>query len=288
MKKIALLLIVASLAFTGCNKKEKAVDTKDTSKVIAVIGNEKLTESELEKVIESLPPQYQEYSKTKEGRDALIEEMSLRKILKQEAIKEGIEDTEGYKKDLEDAKEELLITHVVNKKIVDGVKLTDEELKAEYEKNKESFKKPEQVRAAHILIKTTEDMTKEQLAAARAKAEKILTEVTPKNFAEVAKQYSEGPTAVNGGELGWFDKNSMVKEFSEAAFTGTPEKIYGNVVKTQFGYHIIFIEEKKEAGYLTFEEVKPSLEKQLLNQKRAEVYKTWVEELKKEYIKEKK
>ena len=285
MKKIALLFLVASLALTSCNKKEKVVNTKDNSKVIAVIGKEKLTEAELQEVIDSLPPQYQEYSKTKEGREALIEEMSLRKILKQEAIKEGIEDTESYKTDLEDAKEELLITHLVNKKIVEGVKLTDAELKAEYEKNKESFKKPEQVRAAHILIKTDDSMTKEQLAAAKAKAEKILAEVTPENFAEEAKKYSEGPTAVNGGELGWFDKNSMVKEFSDAAFTGTPGKIYASLVKTQFGYHIIYIEDKKEAGYLTFEEVKPALEKELLNEKRAEEYKKWVEELKKEYIK---
>ena len=285
MKKMAIVLIIASLALTACNKKEGVVKTKEESNVIMVIGNEKLTETELQEKIDSLPAQYREYSKSEKGRTALIEEITVRKMLKQEAVKEGIEETDAYKKDLEGLKEDLLINHVVNKKIVEGVKLTDSELKAEYEKNKENFKTPEQIKAAHILINVSDKMTKEQIADAKKRAEKILTEVTPSNFNEMAKKYSEGPTAETGGELGWFDKTSMVKEFADAAFTGVPEKIYGSVVKTQFGYHIIYIEDKKAAGYLSFENVKPSLEKELLNKKRAEEYKNWVEELKKEYIK---
>ena len=285
MKKMAIVLIIASLALTACNKNEGVVKTKEGSNVIMVIGNEKLTETELQEKIDALPAQYREYSKSEKGRIALIEEISVRKMLKQEAVKEGIEETESYKKDLEGLREDLLINHVVNKKIVEGVKLTDSELKAEYEKNKENFKTPEQIKAAHILINVNDKMTKIQIADAKKRAEKILTEVTPLNFNEMAKKYSEGPTAETGGELGWFDKTSMVKEFADAAFTGVPEKIYGSVVKTQFGYHIIYIEAKKEAGYLSFENVKPSLEKELLNKKRAEEYKNWVEELKKEYIK---
>jgi len=285
MKKMAIILIIASLALTACNKKEGGVKTKDESNVIMVIGNENLTEAELQEKIDTLPAQYKEYSKSEKGRAALIEEISVRKMLKQEAVKTGIENTESYKKDLEGIKEDLLINHVVNKKIVEGVKLTDSELKAEYEKNKENFKTPEQIKAAHILINVSDDMTEAQKKDAKERAEKILTEVTPANFNEMAKKYSEGPTSETGGELGWFDKTSMVKEFADAAFTGVPEKIYGTVVKTQFGYHIIYIEDKKEAGYLGFEDVKPSLEKELLNKKRAEEYRAWVEDLKKDYIK---
>lgn len=285
MKKMAIILIIASLALTACNKKEGGVKTKDKSNVIMVIGNENLTETELQEKIDTLPPQYKEYSKSEKGRKALIEEITIRKILKQEAIKSGIENTESYKKDLESVKGDLLINHLVNQKIIEGVKLTDSELKAEYEKNKENFKKLEQIKAAHILISVNDKMTDAQKKDAKKRAEKILSEVTPENFNEMAKKYSEGPTSKNGGELGWFDKTSMVKEFADAAFTGVPEKIYGTVVKTQFGYHIIYIEDKKEAGYLSFEEVKPSLEKELLNKKRAEEYKVWIDNLKKEYIK---
>jgi len=285
MKKIGIILIIASLAFTACNKKEGGVKTNDESNVIMVVGNEKLTESELQKKIDALPDQYKEYSKSEKGRATLIEEISIRKMLKQEAIKTGIGKTESYKKDLEDIREDLLINHMIKKKIVEGVNLTETELKAEYEKNKENYKKLEQVKAAHILINVSDDMTEVQKKDAKKRSEKILTEVTPTNFSEMAKKYSEGPTSENGGELGWFDKNSMVKEFADAAFTGVPEKIYGTVVQTQFGYHIIYIKDKKEAGYLNFKDIKLSLEKELLNKKRAEEYRTWIEELKKEYIK---
>ena len=284
MKKIGIIFIMASLVFTAC-KKEGGIQTKDESNVIMVVGNEKLTEYELQEKIDALPAQYKDYSKSEKGRKALIEEISIRKILKQEAKKIGIEETESYKKDLENVKEDLLINHVVNKKIIEGVKLTDTELRSEYEKNKENYKRLEQVKAAHILINVSNDMTEIQKQEAKKRAEKILREVTPTNFNEMAKKYSEGPTSENGGELGWFDKNSMVKEFADAAFTGIPEKIYGAVVQTQFGYHIIYIEDKKEAGYLDFEDVKSSLEKELLNRKRAEEYEVWIEKLKKEYIK---
>jgi len=285
MKKIAIGLIILSLGMTACNKKEGNVDTKDQSKVILVVGNENITEAELQEKIDNLPAKYKDFSKTEKGREALIEELTVRKMLAQEAKKDGIENTELYKKELNEAKEGILVNQIVNKKIVEGVKLTDKELKAEYEKNKENFKTPEQVRAAHILILSTKDMTPAQKSEAKKKAEKILKEVTPENFSEMAKKYSEGPTGKDGGELGWFDRKTMVKEFADAAFTGVPEKIYGSVVESQFGYHIIFVEEKKEAGYMTFEEVKPTLENELLNKKRAEEYKKWIEDLKKEYIK---
>ena len=166
MKKIAIVLIIASLALTACNKKDGGVKTKDESNIIMVVGNENLTEAELQAKIDALPPKYKEYSKSEKGREALIEEMSVRKMLKQEAVKNGVEETDSYKKDLDKAKEDILINHIVNKKIMDGVKLTDEELKAEYEKNKENFKTPEQEKAAHILINVSEDMTKEQKADA--------------------------------------------------------------------------------------------------------------------------
>jgi peptidyl-prolyl cis-trans isomerase C len=188
MKKIAIILIIASLALTGCNKKEGGIKTKDESNVIMVVGNEKLTETELQEKIDTLPAQYKEYSKSEKGRAALIEEISVRMMLKQEAVKTGIEETEAYKKDLEGVKEDLLISHVVNKKIVEGVKLTDSELKAEYEKNKENFKTPEKIKAAHILINVSDDMTDAQKKDAKIRAEKILTQITPANFSEMAKK----------------------------------------------------------------------------------------------------
>ncbi len=186
---------------------------------------------------------------------------------------------------MENAREALLIDHIINEKIVEGVKVTEEELEEEYEKNKESFITPEQVKASHILITVTNDMDVKEKRKAKLEAEKILKEVTPNNFKEMAKKYSQGPTSKAGGELGWFDKDSMVKEFADAAFTGVPGKIYGEIVETQFGYHVIYVEDKKEAGYMSLEDIKPSLEMEILNDKRTKEYQNWIESLKEEYIK---
>lgn len=79
--------------------------------------------------------------------------------------------------------------------------------------------------------------------AVKAKAEKVLAEVTPENFAEMAVKYSEGPSAPQGGDLGTFGKGQMVPEFEEAAFNTKAGTIYPEPVKTQFGYHLIFVEE---------------------------------------------
>lgn len=79
--------------------------------------------------------------------------------------------------------------------------------------------------------------------AVKTKAEKVLTEVTPENFAEMAVKYSEGPSAPQGGDLGTFGKGQMVPEFEEAAFNTKAGTIYPEPVKTQFGYHLIFVEE---------------------------------------------
>lgn len=93
--------------------------------------------------------------------------------------------------------------------------------------------------------------TEEDKAKAKARAEEILSKAKEQNvgiseFSELAKEYSEGPSAPYGGDLGWFGKGRMVPEFEEAAFSGEKTSLVADVVKSQFGYHLIFIEDKKE------------------------------------------
>ena len=218
--------------------------------------------------------------------DRLVEQ----KILKDVAIKQGIEKDPEFLKDLEKQKERLLASYAVKRNIIDKVKATDEDLKKEYEKNKVRYKQNAQVKASHILIKTTSKMSKEELAKAKTKAEKILKEALDgkTKFSELAKKYSEGPSAKVGGELGWFEKNKMVKPFADAAFSGEKGKVYPKLVKTQFGYHIIDVEDKKDAGYKSFDEVKETLREKVDNEKKRSEYTKWIDNLKKEYLGEKK
>ncbi len=98
---------------------------------------------------------------------------------------------------------------------------------------------------ANIAVFTVE-ATEADKAAAKKRAEELLTQVTPENFADMAIENSDGPSGPNGGDLGWFGKGQMVAPFEEAVFNGEAGKVVPEVVETQFGYHLIYVEEKKD------------------------------------------
>jgi peptidyl-prolyl cis-trans isomerase D len=136
--------------------------------------------------------------------------------------------------------------------------VTDADLHAAYEKNVSRLMVPEKRRARHILITGKDD------AAALAQAQQVLALArSGKDFGELARQYSQDPgSARNGGDLGWADRNSFVKPFADALFGMKVGEITGPV-KTQFGYHIIRLDEIQPAKGKSFEEARPELEAQL-------------------------
>ena len=129
-------------------------------------------------------------------------------------------------------------------KIENEVAYTDEQLKEFFNKNKQFYDIQPSADAyiAYVKIEPSEADKK----ASEEKAKDILAIVNKDNFASIAKEKSECPSAVNGGDLGWFIKEDMVKEFSEAAFKGNVGEVYPEVVNTVFGSHIIFVQEKNE------------------------------------------
>jgi peptidyl-prolyl cis-trans isomerase D len=159
---------------------------------------------------------------------------------------------------------------VVNDKDIQGkVKVDDADIQSYYDKNRDQFRTPEQVRARHILIKTPAvgadgKIDQKGVDAARAKAQDILKQVKAGgNFAELAKKYSEDPgSAQNGGELPPFGKGQMVPEFEKAAFAQNPGQI-SDLVQTSYGFHIIQTEAKTPAGVKPLSEVKSQIEQQL-------------------------
>ena len=131
-----------------------------------------------------------------------------------------------------------------------------------------------------------QNMKDEEKKDLLTKAEGLLKEAMEgKDFSELAKGNSEDGSAANGGNLGWFAKGVMVKPFEDACFEGEIGKVYPKVVETQFGYHIIKVEEKKPASYKSLEEVKDKLSEELLSTKRSETFYKWMDDLKKEYLK---
>lgn len=231
----------------------------------------------------------------KEIVDKVGSKEQLEQILKQNGISAG-----DFRKDLtQEVKMKKLAKELGNSDV------SDAEAKKYYNENIKRFKYPEKVRAAHILIsvnpqeieeiitsnKENAGLSKEEIkkkvdaemAAKKAKAEKILAEVKkdPSQFAKVAKENSDDTTtAVKGGELGFFSAQEMVPEFSKAAFAMKPNTVSG-IVQTQFGYHIIMVTDRMAAGQEPFEKVKNDIKGYLQNQKQLQLIDNLVESLKK-------
>ena len=157
---------------------------------------------------------------------------------------------------------------------------TEEEAREFYDANPERFQKPEGVAASHILIKFEEVDTDEIKAEKKAQIEKIRADIIVETitFEDAAGEYSSCPSKAQGGSLGTFGKGQMVPEFEVAAFTQEIDEV-GDVVETQFGYHIIKVTERQEAGVVDFDEAKEQIIIFLTGQKKQEIISDFIKSL---------
>lgn len=176
---------------------------------------------------------------------------------------------------------EIVVNNLIEKEIAPKATVSEDEAKKFYTENMDKyFKKPEQVKASHILIGVDAKATDEEKRKAREKAEGILKEIKAgKDFAELAKASSTCPSKDQGGDLGSFGKGQMVKPFEDAAFALKQGEISG-IVETQYGYHIIKLTEKKAAENTSFDEVKQKITEYLQNQKMQGKVAEYINELK--------
>ncbi|GAM16488.1 peptidylprolyl isomerase [Mesobacillus selenatarsenatis] len=169
-------------------------------------------------------------------------------------------------------REDIEIYLLAEKMIGSSIEVTEEEMKTYFEENKDSFDQKEQVKASHILVEDEETVKKlkEELD-------------NGKDFAELAKEYStDSSNAANGGDLGYFGKGEMAEEFENAAFGMEVDSI-SEPVKTEFGYHIIKLIDKKAAKAANFDDHKEEIKDLLFDQKIQAQYPNWLEEKKAEY-----
>jgi peptidyl-prolyl cis-trans isomerase D len=146
----------------------------------------------------------------------------------------------------------------------DKVDVRPNDVRDFYDMNSSRYAKPERVHARHILFTLPEKPTKAQEEAARKLAERTyeLAKQPGQDFAKLAKEHSQGPTAKNGGDLGWFGRGQMVKPFEDIAFKLKPGGI--DIVRTRFGWHVIKVEEHQEAQITPLEKVELEIKNQLV------------------------
>ncbi len=160
------------------------------------------------------------------------------------------------------------------KRLAQDMSVDDAEIQAAYDQKRAEFTLPEERKARHILIKVAADADQKAVAAAKQKIEMIAKRLNNgDDFAALAKQYSEGPSAKKGGELGWFKQGTMVPEFDQAVFSMDKGDV-SKPVKTQFGYHLIQLEDIHPQHVQTLAEVKGALKAEIARARAAdEAYK---------------
>lgn len=142
----------------------------------------------------------------------------------------------------------ILVSKLLQKEVRDKVEISDQQALEFYENNEGHFKNPEKIRAAHILIKVNSDMKDDEKKLAKNKINDVVKRARAgKDFAELAKKYSEGPSASRGGDLNYVVRGQMVKKFEDVLFKLKVGEV-SDVVETQFGYHTIKALDKKESG----------------------------------------
>lgn len=149
--------------------------------------------------------------------------------------------------------------------------VTAEEVERYYEANASRFERQEEVRASHILVKLDRQASAEEAETAKAKIEDIRGKIADgMDFDEAARKFSEGPSGPKGGDLGWFGRGRMVPDFEEAAFALEPGTV-SEPVRTDFGWHLIKLEERRAPGPIPLAEVETDIRDQLARDKAASV-----------------
>jgi len=228
----------------------------DPNKVVLVIGEDKITVAQYDKMVQSFPPQLRAAA-TGPQRRAFVDQFVMLKVAAREAERQGLD----KKPDFMLQRDNLLATAEFQD-LMANIKISDADYAKYYADHKSEF---ENAKAHHILIrfkgspvplgKDKKDLTEEEALAKAKEVQKRL--LAGEDFEKVATEVSDDST--KNGDLGNFSRGNMVKEFDEAAFSLPIGKI-SDPIKTQFGYHIIRVDSRTSK---TLEEAKPDIEKKL-------------------------
>jgi len=243
----------ASLLALGACSADKTADPAAAAAkgpAVATVNGKAISKSRVDMIVEQGARSGRPDSP--ESRKAIIDQLALQTVVADEAVKKGLDKSPAVAEQIDAVRQSIL----ANAYVQDFIKsnpVSDESLKAEYERIKGTITGTE-YKARHILV--------EKEAEARDIIAKLKKD--PGSFAKLAAEKSKDPgSKANGGDLGWFDPRGMVPEFGAAVSKLEKGKITETPVKTQFGYHVIQLEDSKPVEAPPFDEVKPELAQQL-------------------------
>ncbi len=238
-------------AFAGAAQAQQAGKAPQKDTVVLRVNGHNITRSEVALAADDIAVQLRTVP-PKLRYPLIVQYLMERHLLAQQAIKDGMTNSPEYKRRVRFYQYKALRDAYFHDKI--APKVTDEEILKVYKKETAKIKPVERVRARHILVST------------KAEAEKVLKELKAgAKFEDLAKKYSKDGSKEFGGDLGYFTYEEMVPEFSKAVFALKKGEV-SKPVKTDYGWHIIKLEDRKKVGARPLAEIKPSIRALLLRQ----------------------
>lgn len=241
------------------------------NKVLAMVDGQEIMDSDLDRIIERYPTERKIYFETMQGREHLLEQKVAFTIFGKYAREQGLDKQEEFIHKINDISEQILTQQILGE-LFQEIEVTEEQVKDYFQEHQDKFVQEETVQVKHILVEEQQ------------KAQEILEQLKDGelSFEEAAEKYSICPSKERGGDLGYFKRGMMVKEFEAVAFE-LPLNELSPLVKTQYGYHIMVVTDKTEKQLMKFEEVKDNLTSQLISESQQKIYEKKIEELKEKY-----
>ena len=249
MKSRTIIPVTLFLSTITIFQSSQAADA-DTSKVIAEVNGQKVTEWTLERYAQQRNLQPTQINP--QQRAALVEELINRELIYQDAVAIGVDKTPAIQAEIEHQRINIIASSMINRSS-DRFMVSEADMKKEYEARKNELGGKE-FKARHILL--------EDENAAKDVIEKLNK---GGDFAKLAGEFSTGPSAVSGGDLGWFKSDQMVKPFSDAASKLSKGSYTKTPVKTQFGWHVILLEDSRTVDAPAYDSIKEQIRVGLQN-----------------------
>ena len=246
---IAAVSVLALTAGPTAGRAQTAAEAPDGDVVVAKVDGAEVHLSELMAAYSQLPPQAQQM-----GIEAvypfLLDRVIDEKLLGIAAAKAVPADDPEVQEQMDQLRERVTMQVYFNRELEE--KVTEERIREGYDQFLKDNPPTEEVHARHILLETED------------KAKEVLTEIQGgKDFAEAAKEHSTGPSGPNGGDLGYFGADAMVKPFADAAFAMQSGDVSSEPVQTEFGWHLIKLEDRRETAQPAFEEMREQISQEL-------------------------
>lgn len=279
MKTALFLLMLMVLPFRSF-----AEDKDKGKEVLAKIGTKTITVADLDRLIGFHDPaQRKMIENNPQIKESLLWQMVRSQAVAEVARKKGFDKRPEIKAQQELMVQNFLAAVYLQKEVVDKVTISDEKARAYYQDHQDDFRTPEMVRARHILIGKNASAGEEEKKKLKEKAEAVLKKLKEgQDFAKTANEMSDDPgTKDKGGDLDFFPRGTMIPAFEEAAFALKPGEMSG-IVETEFGYHIIKVEEKKEAVLEPYEKIRDKVKEKALQERKKAAVSEFVEKALKE------